>query len=146
MGYEDKESRRHSYYWLKQRGICVKCNSEYAEPGKIHCADCAEYFRIKSNEYLHKPGEKQKIAARGKARYERLKENGLCVQCGKKPAYSHNGHTYIVCYECYIKRRKSSTKYLKEKKNKYWDEQGLCIWCGAERKKRKRIQAMRKLL
>lgn len=133
MGSYDSESWKHSYYWLKERGICVKCGREYAVPGQIHCEDCREYFRLHSLKYINMPGKREEKIVRDKARYNRLKEAGICINCGKNKVYTYNGHTYTTCYECHIKHTNSSRK-CKQKKNKHFDEQGLCVWCGGERK------------
>lgn len=125
-----KESDRMSYAWLKSRGICVYCGKEYAEPNRVRCSDCAEKHRLENaKRYMGKPEKRDAYNQQRRERREKLKEAGICVHCGQKPAYTHNGHTYISCYDCYIKQKRAETKYAK-KRYKRWRESGLCAWCG----------------
>lgn len=63
------------------------------------------------------------------------KEHGLCVYCGKKDAYTMNGHAY--CFECCAKRRITPYEAIKEEKDEIpkiprleWNSYGLCSHCG----------------
>ena len=66
-------------------GTCQGCGKSPAREGRSYCEACgAAHLRL------------------GKARYQRMKEGGLCTQCGKRP----RGKT-LRCEECRMgKKRK----------------------------------------
>lgn len=68
-----------------------------------------------------------------KRRYDHLKKNGLCVDCGKRKAT--NG---IFCLDCYAKRKRNR-KYATIPKWIEWQEKGLCRFCGGESVQGKRV-------
>ena len=95
---------RESYHWYKSRGICPYCKTSTADPGKVYCKLCYKKHRFRQE--VNDPG-----AVRRKSYYierrARLKEAGLCVDCGK--ARATDGTTR--CEKCRKKERESNQKY-----------------------------------
>lgn len=98
---------RESYAYYKAHGICVKCRREDAVKGKVLCRACAERHSAYSkqryaalseeekNEYRRKSVENRKLLV------ARLKEHGICVQCGKSKAR----RGFVTCKACAEKMR-----------------------------------------
>lgn len=92
---EARKTARRDYYRqyyqrLKDSGICTTCTTRWAEPGRTHCAACAEAARRKwRQKYPDGNGE------RCKRRREELKAKGLCINCGKAAAPDH-----VLCMGC----------------------------------------------
>lgn len=64
-----------------------------------------------------------------------MKTKCMCVRCGRKDAYTMNGHRY--CFECCEKRRKTPFDAIKIEKEEIpkipkseWNSYGLCCVCG----------------
>lgn len=95
------------YKRLREQGLCIQCGGKAIE-GKSRCEFCK-----KKDKSSRKPmTDEQRLAQRIKnnRRYKDLKEKGLCVTCGKKPAKAG----CVRCEEClkYIaeKRKQSESK------------------------------------
>lgn len=130
---KSSEYAAESYKWYKSRGICVQCRKEFAEIGKTMCPLCLE--KKNSQRKLGRENnpdviERDKIA--GRERYHRLKNSGICTQCGKKPVYTKNGHKLLYCYECWLARKRWNLEHSAAR-SKHLRECGLCIKCGGER-------------
>lgn len=117
--------------WYKSKGYCVECHHQKAAPGKTCCFDCLAKMNGKATKRYHELSDEQrkeeirKASARTKARREKRKEHGLCILCGKKPAW--NG--LQTCYECTIKKRRDRKKHDdKVKAEKF----GKCKCCENE--------------
>lgn len=82
-----RQADREAYQWYKSHGICPRCAIRWSEPGRVYCADCAEKNRKAAKDYC--------TAASCKARRERLKAQGLCVNC-TRPAVPGR----VLCAEC----------------------------------------------
>lgn len=95
---------RESWRMYKSAGICPYCKTRYAEPGMVHCARCLRLRRE-----LHARSDPGNIRQRElcRERRARLKEAGLCVDCGKVPAT--DGMTR--CEKCRKKKRERNKKY-----------------------------------
>ena len=93
------------YKWYKSRGICPRCTKNRAFGKYVLCAKCIEYRTLHRIKVMSNPERAMdlRIKAREnrKKRYYELKQKGVCVDCGKKEAKKG-----IVCYECWLKRRK----------------------------------------
>lgn len=82
---------------------CTRCGC-VAAPGKTKCLDCLDYEAVAQMRYWHglsdarrKELTKRKIET-NKRRYDRLKENHICVKCGKRKVTE--GHaTCVLCRE-----------------------------------------------
>ena len=119
------------YAFYKERGICVSCGQEYAEPKKTRCFECAgNYIKQARNYRKNLTAEKrEKIAAYKKDRDKRHKEQGLCIRCGKQKAIK--GLTR--CVECKVKdfiwyeRKRQSNGHIPRTECRSF---GLCHVCG----------------
>ena len=89
------EYRKELYVWYKERGLCVKCGHNYAEPGRIYCKVCGEKSRVAARKYDH--------ATRSKQRRERLRAEGKCYSCGQRKAVPGR----VLCAECARKNSES---------------------------------------
>lgn len=83
---------------------CTKCGKQdsYTLSGRALCAVCAEKNRENSRRYYTKLGNNPGA----KKRYQRLKELGLCIDCGKYEAKSGS----VRCEGCLLKRKKLAMK------------------------------------
>ena len=102
----ERKKRRKNYdaqYYQQfvDAGICFSCKKRSAKLGFTRCEECIEKRR---REYAKKfpdgNGEYHK------ERRERLKEKGLCVNCGK-PATQGN----VLCKRCKAKAAESQQVY-----------------------------------
>jgi ribosomal protein S14 len=66
---------------------CVRCGEKdaYTMVGKQLCYECTEKCKEYAKIYYHSHIQQSKIKMR--ERYDRLKANGICVQCGKEKAF-----------------------------------------------------------
>lgn len=131
----DSEYYKSRYYRLVASGTCVKCGKNPAIEGLRLCSCC--YIRDK--EWRSQYRIKKKSSEASKAYYQLLKKNGICTQCGQRPALPDK----VRCEEChkkdieYNRNRRYKTDEDKKKQNKrvsnrYYrlKEQGLCVRCG----------------
>lgn len=90
MTEDEKSEYKKLYNKLKSKGICPRCGKYKAAPDRVHCLNCLDAFAVsqmkrrdnRTEEEKQKENEAQ--SARSKKRYKERKEQGLCVQCGKK--------------------------------------------------------------
>ena len=71
------------------------------------------------------PDYRKRQNLNNKKRYYRLKNAGLCVDCGINPAVT--GRTR--CYECRIRNERNNLKRVK-KGRELWRSNGKCYFCG----------------
>ena len=104
MAYKFKEAanryHRELYAWCTERGICAWCRKQWCAPGKIYCENCAKATKARAE--IRDPG-RVKRNAYNRERRATLKSAGICVECGKKPAW--DGRTR--CKRCTMKKRES---------------------------------------
>lgn len=97
--FKETASRQNKeQYWIcKNNGICTKCHSRDAIPGKSLCADCRDKNndRRRGKRVIETVEQKAKRAESKRRLYHYRKENGLCVRCGEKAV---SGLT--VCWAC----------------------------------------------
>lgn len=100
-----------NYEFYKEHHICVRCGQENAEKNHTMCLSCMMKSREESQRYnsIHYEERKEKNRIRGKIRYERLKQQGICTSCGKR----HTKYNKIQC-ECCRARKNAQyrAKYL----------------------------------
>ena len=108
MKTNKKCEKLEAYYWLKEKGICVSCRREDAQPNRILCFECNEKKKKRSSEYYKKNISKKKKS--DKERYLRSKENGICTCCGMRKISRNSG---IYCLECYVRKKR-----IKAEKNR----------------------------
>lgn len=89
--------------WLKKYGLCIYCKDK-AEPGKLYCFACAEKVASRARRY-HKEHAEEKNE-RSRNRYSRLKQEGICVRCGKHPVEKGKVHCSTCLANCRIRDEK----------------------------------------
>ena len=89
------------YEWYKDHGICPGCRKAWADPGKVYCGPC--YRKRQYSNERSDPG-RVKRNAYDKERKARLKAEGICVGCGKKPAMEGR----LKCQKCQTKQNESN--------------------------------------
>ena len=118
---------RECYHFYKERGICVKCNSDTAIHGQTLCWTCAD----KNNRRRDNAAYRMFAAlyARERRRIRTLK--GLCSCCGKALADGR----YKNCDKCRAKGRVRSRRYLagnvKDISRTNFTSYGRCYFCGS---------------
>lgn len=96
--------------FYKAHNLCIICHKEKPREGKVTCDKCQEHIR----KYRKENPDKQRKHSRDKRK--RLKENGLCLICGKRKA--DTGYSCKQCGELRkLKRRVISIR----KKKGTWD-------------------------
>lgn len=99
----EKRSRfveRAEYFAKNQR--CKRCGAKdaYTIVGRSLCYECAEKNRKYSKKHYEKYGNGMK------ARYDRLKAEGICCDCGKRKAEPNRTR----CAQCLVKNNRSAKK------------------------------------
>ena len=111
--------------WLHAMQRCARCGGKdaFTLNGRWLCADCNEKNNKEQNERRAKDGGKS--AAYAKAKRDKHRELGLCIQCSR-PAV----HGRSFCAVCAARDRKRKSRhpdgYLP------LNEQGKCRWCKTE--------------
>lgn len=103
-----KWSERAAYLKSVQR--CVRCKKQdaYTMNGHPLCYECTEKNRENARRYHQENREKRLQILH--ERYERLKSQGLCVECGKK---ARSG--FVMCHRCAMKSNESTKRWLAER-------------------------------
>ena len=123
------------YHWYKAHHICTACFKQAAAPGKTKCFDCLDEDSAKSRLKRAAWNDEQraavnaKISASNKARYERRKADGMCVQCGRRLPQG----TSVRCGICKGKaRRVQEERRRKRGQRTYMEclELDNCYNCG----------------
>lgn len=89
--------------WLKKYGLCIYCKDK-AEPGKLYCFECAEKVAARARRYHQEHAEEKNERSRN--RYNRLKQEGICVRCGKRPVEKGKVHCSTCLAHCRIRDEK----------------------------------------
>ena len=98
------------YWWYKNHGICTDCHSDNAYKGHTRCFDCRLKALSRNDNYRAKLTDEQREKQReykriyGKALYHKRKQQGICVDCGKRDAVN-NVRCPICRYLNNIRRR-----------------------------------------
>lgn len=109
-----------TYDWYKSRGICPRCGSENAFKGHVYCLNCLDKGSLATMKYRDnmtpekkaKEVEKNKIYC--KTRYQKAKEQGLCVRCCKNTPRPGT----VTCQKCFNKIRVNQKVYQQEKRDR----------------------------
>ncbi len=93
-------------------GICPVCKRNPLIEDRKRCMPCTEKHReaMKRLRGEEKEAYQEKMRVYLKQRRERLKEEGLCVVCGKAEAPER----YYTCDACRLKRYEECKKYWKK--------------------------------
>lgn len=115
--------------WYKAHKICYYCKTNTLFGDEKICPECA----IKKNEGVKQSLEKNYGGAKNyaKERRERLKEQGICYQCGKNKVIESR----VFCQSCldkhrYKERRKYNRKVQGTIRRSERVSYGLCYVCG----------------
>lgn len=98
------------YKRLRKQGLCTQCGVTPTN-GKSRCKWCAEKAKVARKSLTNEQLSAQRM--KEKQRYYDLKEKGLCVTCGKKPAKTG----CVRCEECL----KYITEKRKQSESKKWE-------------------------
>lgn len=112
------------YYWYKEHHICVKCHQREARPHSVLCYDCADKEAMYREQNQRAYTEKEKQYK--KSLYQKRKEAGICVRCGKRKS----AVGVITCIDCRTKTNRNANnrrKLLNVQKRKYL---GICLRCN----------------
>ena len=111
-------TKKELYDYRKENHLCTTCGSPI-DDDRTTCKAC-----------------RQKRKAKNAERYKLYTKNGICPDCGKKPA--ENGS--VLCADCRDRKRKSyfenswkyNKRHLKKEKSKRRKliKKGLCPKCG----------------
>lgn len=122
---KQKEEERELYAKFKARGICPKCGKEEAAYGRVHCPNCldemavCQMIRRANLTEEQKKQEKAKALKWAKVRYRRLREQGICVRCGKRKAQVGKAK----CFRCQEKENEQKRiRWAERKEKKKWEE------------------------
>lgn len=120
------------YEFYKRNKICVNCGQEKAVSNRVRCFECLEKGRERARaRVLAETSEQREIRLAKmkeyrKNRIEKLKEQGLCINC-RKPQCSLST---VYCIDCAIKNQRRNNKRKtgidrNERKN-----YRMCYICG----------------
>lgn len=101
-----REELRQMY---KDHGICPRCKTRWAEPGRVYCKPCINLIMARRHK---KDPDNEKGKAYNRERRERLKAAGMCTYCGQKTAVEGQ----VLCPVCKAKNRESRIKYKIQKR------------------------------
>lgn len=126
---EVNASKRRVNKWLRDSHICVYCGRVKTYNDEVYCPECREKNLAKKERELQNETEDQKKVRlkRYNDRYQRLKEQGLCVTCGKP-----NDTNGIRCSKCKSKQAYNKKINKKPSNREMWPSWGLCYNCGKE--------------
>lgn len=125
------ERERESYWFFKKHGLCARCGKVSVFENETFCPECrvkrlegAERYQKK-----HYRKHRENVSRCNKKRVEKLKEQGMCVTCGKRKAVP--GKT--LCEICLMKKRddyrkRNGYQIPRHERKSY----GLCYICGKE--------------
>lgn len=111
---------RVAYFMAREK--CVRCGKQdaYTMNGHKMCYDCTIKARTYQNE--HNKTRRSEINEKHKQRYERLKSEGICVNCGHREVMANK----LMCPTCFIKRKLYEQKRYEQKRKEYYDSTGTC--------------------
>ena len=124
--------RNETRKFNKEHNICTMCGHEIVYDGYSTCEICREKQKDYSARFYSKETESKKEERNKKqAEYmrdkrEKRKEQGVCVECGKKLCASSKIH----CIEHYLANKKAYKKIEIPREQRV--DYGLCYTCGNE--------------
>ena len=109
-----------SYEYYKSRGICPWCKDKDIRPapGHVYCPNCLDQMALMQMSLRDNMSEeeyeevKKKMRENNKSRYARLKEQGICPQCGKRKARPG----MVFCAYCGGKQAAQKKIYYRQRK------------------------------
>ena len=136
LGLSKSEYNKALYNARKEAGLCARCGKSPVRKGHVMCAQCeadiAAWHYAKKAQLT--PEEREaylaRERARNQARRDRLKAQGLCIDCGEHPTECGK----LRCKACAAKHnRETHERKIRAGELKQYRELGLCLHCGAER-------------
>lgn len=136
FGLSKSEYNKALYHARKEAGLCARCGKIPVRKCHVMCVQCeadiAEWHYAKKAQLT--PEEREAYLARERARNrvrrDRLKAQGLCIDCGKCPTEGGK----LRCKACAAKHsRETHERKIRDGELKQYRERGLCLHCGAER-------------
>lgn len=100
----NRQQHKEEYLWYKSRGICPRCRTVFAEPGRVYCAGCYRKI-LHRKEALDPDGTRRNQYSAD--RRQALKQQGLCVDCGRAKAAEGRAR----CSVCQRKSNESNRMY-----------------------------------
>lgn len=114
-------------------GLCPRCGKNRLYGDERNCLECAEKQYSYNVKYRQEHPEevKQSINRCHRSEYQKRKESGLCVRCGKRESL-YNDLRCGICKEKMVLRRQE--RRMRDGKLTRTErlEQGLCYFCGGE--------------
>lgn len=106
---------RDAYQYFKGRGICVECHQRKAINGRVKCEVCTE----RRAEY-DAQRDKDALRRKAKERADRLKAQGICRDCGKRPVKGNSTRCAdCLRLNCLRTKQKNAEKRIRK-------PQGIC--------------------
>lgn len=133
-----KRYDKEKYIWLKEHHICVWCKKEKAEDGKLYCLVCKMDRREQSKKQKLNKEQKEKKRVYAINRYNKLKNEGICVACGKRK----NKENSIFCSICALKRNRRAKNTRAENgvtPRELFGTEGYCSTCGKKTNKYEKL-------
>lgn len=124
VSFQKMGNKKEEYDFYKSIGICVRCHKNPAEPNRVMCLECADKERETDRKKRRKNSEK--IRVNDISRYHRLKEQGICTYCKRKPAIS--GKT--KCEKCLAKIRAKQNAARNDLMRSERVSYRICYICG----------------
>lgn len=123
-------SKAYSMYEpSKKAHICVSCKKQdaYTLAGRAYCFECNEEKNAKARK--RRAENREKYIQKDRERYRSLKEQGVCMQCGKP--LDRDG---VFCKRCNMRRNRRYAKASREEKKINWPRgsNGICWQCNKE--------------
>ncbi|MCY3827713.1 MAG: hypothetical protein OXF89_01110 [Rhodospirillaceae bacterium] len=132
--YERERSRREAAE-RKAAGLCTRCGTEPAAPGRSSCEPCLEKRRAADRARYaagkaaglpyggaNADAKRRAGRAKSKRRQKARLEAGLCIRCGQHPPVEDG----TTCAPCREKRQAAEKRQYAERR-----AAGLCTRCGA---------------
>ena len=127
MTHEDK-------VFYTSLGICPHCGKNTIIGEEKYCTECkAKNAEQKMKKYESDSEYREKfiqtVVDGKRERKQRRREQGLCIECGKRPPKKG----IATCEYCRAKaNQKKREKYQVSTTRQQWIENGLCFLCGSE--------------
>ena len=100
------------YMWYKSHGICPRCGQASAAKGKTYCLNCLDKQAVSTMLYRATHDTKEKNRVQCYNRYNRAKQEGMCVRCFKRKAREGK----VSCQICFNKIREKQAIYHRLKR------------------------------
>lgn len=122
---KEAERRKELRVWYKENHICPRCHRPLTNEKTIMCKYCLAVDRDRPRN----GGNREQHAQRNKERKNRLKQDGMCIECGKRKAESGR----VMCKWCNernnARQREASRKAGKLPRFMFGDGEH-CAICG----------------